>query len=37
MTRLAFAPGEVVIRKGEPGDRFYPVDDGEVEVSVWRR
>jgi MFS family permease len=26
--------GEVIVRQGEPGDRFYLVDQGEVEVHV---
>jgi MFS family permease len=26
--------GEVVVRKGEPGDRFYIVADGETEIAV---
>lgn len=31
---LSFAPGEKIMREGEPGDRFVVVASGEVEVSV---
>ncbi len=27
------APGEVVVKKGDPGDRFYIVADGELEIA----
>jgi MFS family permease len=29
--------GEAIVRQGEPGDRFYVVDQGEVEVRVDHR
>ncbi|MGB2875430.1 MAG: MFS transporter [Gaiellaceae bacterium] len=33
LTKVDVAPGEVVIRTGDPGDRFYIVADGELEIS----
>ena len=31
---LAVEAGTVVVREGEPGDRYYVVEDGHLEVSV---
>jgi hypothetical protein len=31
---VAFAAGEVVMRQGEPGDRFVVIESGEVDVAV---
>lgn len=31
---VRLAPGEVVFRRGDPGDRFYVISRGEVEVEV---
>jgi MFS family permease len=33
LTRVHVDPGEVVVRKGENGERFYIVGDGELEVT----
>lgn len=33
LTALHFAPGEVLIRAGDPGDRFILIDAGSVEVE----
>ena len=30
---VSFDPGEVLMRKGEPGDHYFLIADGEVEVS----
>jgi putative ABC transport system ATP-binding protein len=32
MTKRHFAPGETIIREGEPGEEFYLISDGEVDV-----
>jgi MFS family permease len=33
LTRVAATPGVVLMREGDPGDRFYIVADGELELS----
>jgi MFS family permease len=34
MRRLSLEPGNVVFNKGDEGDRFYVIDQGEVEIGV---
>jgi ABC-type lipoprotein export system ATPase subunit len=31
---MAFAPGETILKEGEPGDRFYIVTSGRAEVAL---
>ncbi len=33
LVRVAFEPGQMVMRKGEPGDHYLLIADGEVDVS----
>jgi hypothetical protein len=33
LTRVSATPGVVLMREGDPGDRFYIVADGELELS----
>ena len=37
LERVDAEPGQVIIRQGEDGDRFYAIADGEVAVSVGGR
>jgi MFS family permease len=37
LVRVDVRPGDVVIREGEPGDRFYVIDHGDVEVTAGGR
>jgi MFS family permease len=37
LVEVPVAAGEVVIRMGDPGDRFYVVADGELEITNGRR
>ncbi len=32
MTKRHFSPGETIIREGEPGEEFFLISDGEVDV-----
>lgn len=34
LVRVDVRPGDVLIREGDPGDRFYAIDRGEVEVTA---
>jgi MFS family permease len=34
LERVDAAPGQVIIRQGDEGDRFYAIADGEVAISV---
>jgi hypothetical protein len=34
LVRLSATAGELVIRQGDPGDRYYVIGEGELEVSV---
>ena len=33
LTPVSFEPGDVLMREGEPGDRYVVIESGEVEVS----
>jgi MFS family permease len=34
LERVSFPAGSVIFRQGDEGDRFYVIEDGEVEISV---
>jgi CRP/FNR family cyclic AMP-dependent transcriptional regulator len=34
---LTYAPGDVVFREGDPGDRMFAVVSGEVEIQIGDR
>lgn len=34
LRRREWSPGDVVVREGDPGDRFYLIDAGELDVSA---
>jgi CRP-like cAMP-binding protein len=34
MSRIRVAPGEVVIRQGAPGDKFYICEKGNLAIIV---
>jgi CRP-like cAMP-binding protein len=34
---MSFMPGDLVMREGEPGDHYFLIDEGEVDVSAGGR
>lgn len=32
--RMEFSPGEIILRKGEPANRFYLIDSGKVVIEA---